>query len=254
MSASVQRRSVFRWGWPISVCPSDEAEVLDHLRGFPAVVAVEVVTIARVAARIRLVHPRAFTRAVEAGAVAHYAVTAVGLGHAQPLAGPAERRRHVHEAEREKARAWIGVVAEGLPERAVLRVPARVLVLEPLEVLFVQRIEAPVRERPGGEGENRVAVVNAGGQTLTRALEDVGRDVEPELAELHYVGAVPVVTHPAIPLVEVGLGVGAAAAEVLHDHGGEDVDERVVDPERLLQVALDQRRVVIVLEDVSRVA
>ncbi len=83
---------------------------------------------------------------------------------------------------------------------------------------------------------------------LARALEHVRRDVEPELAELHDVGAVPVVAHPAVPLVQERLGVGAVLGEVLDHHRREDVDEGVVDPERLLQVALDQRRVVVVLQ------
>ena len=92
-------------------------------------------------------------------------------------------------------------------------------------------------------------MVDARHEALARPLEHVDRDVQPQLAELQHVRPVPVVADPPVPLVEVGLGIGAVLGEVLHHDRREDVDERVVDPERLLEVALDQRRVVIVLED-----
>ena len=194
-----------------------EAEVLDHRRGLPAVVAVQVVAVAGVAARIGVIQPAALRGAVEARALGDDAVAAVLLGDAQPLAGPAERRRHVDEVQGQEARVGIDPAAVGLPEGAVLGVPARVLALEPLEVALVERIKAPEGQRPGGEGEDRVAVVDAVDDPLAGALEHVGGDVEAELAELGDVGAVPVVAHPAVPLVQERLGVGAVAREVLDD-------------------------------------
>ena len=125
-------------------------------------------------------------------------------------------------------------MAVGLEECAVLGVPARVLVLEPLEIALVQRVDAPVGKRPGREQKQRVPVVDAVHDPLPGPLEDVGRDVESQLAELHDVSPVPVVAHPAVPLVEERLGIRAVAREVLDHDRREHVDERVVDPERLL--------------------
>src|SRR5205823_13237799 len=92
---------------------SDEAEVTDDLRRLPAVVAVEIVAVAGVAAGVRYVQPFAFARAVEpsatlAGRVGDDAVAAILGGNAQPLAGPAERRRHVDEVQRQELVGGIG--------------------------------------------------------------------------------------------------------------------------------------------------
>src|SRR5579884_136836 len=103
---------------------AQQVKVLDHLRGLPAVVAIEEVSVAGVAARIGLIQPGALTRAVEPSPrspreVADDPMPAVLLGDAEALTGPARRRGELQEVEQQQAGVGIEPMPVGLEERAV---------------------------------------------------------------------------------------------------------------------------------------
>src|SRR5918997_4673148 len=161
-----------------------------------------------------LVGPVAGLRAVRpdlaVDLVGHHVLADQAGDHAAPaavrvlVAGPRlERDRLVAVAH--------GVVRVALPPLAVLVVPARVLVLEPLEVLVVHAVDPPVVGEPaGGEELGHLVDVALVPDPVPGLLDEVVRDRQAVLLERDEVGAVVVVVDPAPPHLGVGLAVLAA--------------------------------------------
>ena len=137
-------------------------------------------------------------------------------------AAPAQRRGVLEEAlQQQRLLARVLERVEALPQRAVLVVPARVARLEPLEVALVEPVEAPVGQRPDGEREDGRLMDEALRDPLAGGEEGRRVHVEPELAELLDEGLVVVVVDPPVPLLQVGLLVGAVLGEVLDERAGD---------------------------------
>ena len=135
-----------------------------------------------------------------------------------------------------------------LPPGAVLVVPARVLVLEPLEVLVRHRVHPPVVGEPPGAEELRDLVHVALVPDLVPGLLDqVVRDDQAVLLQRDEVAAVVVVVDPPTPHLRVALAVLAAVLRAVLDEGADrGVDDAVVVPPRVAQVALEQLVVALV--------
>src|SRR4051794_19412410 len=200
-----------------------------------------------------LVGPVTGLRAVRADLavylVDHHVLADEGRDHARPAAV----RVLVLGAglERDRLVAVLGgVVGVALPPLAVLVVPARVLVLEPLEVGVVHPVDPPVVGEPAGREELPdlvdVALVP---DAVPGLFDQIVRDRQAVLLEGNQVGAVVVVVDPAPPHLGVALAVLAPVlGAVLDERADGRVHHRVVVPPRVPQVALEQLAVALVGE------
>ena len=118
--------------------------------------------------------------------------------------------------------------------------------LEPLEVLFGLGFDTPEIHRPADREELRGLVdvvflddaIPGGGDVVVMDLDAV-------LLERQHVGPVVIFVNPAMPQLGVGLLVLVAVGRAVFDEGADGgVDDRVVLPERILQIALQQLMVV----------
>ena len=161
-------------------------------------------------------------------------ILVVGLG--------LERDRLVAVLDRE-----LGVL---LPPLAVLVVPARVLVLEPLEVVVVHRVDAPVVGEPARREElGDLVDVALVPDPVPGLLDQIVRDRQAVLLQRDQVGPVVVVVDPAPPGLRVGLAVLAAVlGAVLDERADGGVHDGVVVPPGVAQVALEQLAVALVRE------
>ncbi|KAF0965699.1 hypothetical protein MLGJGCBP_01125 [Rhodococcus sp. T7] len=190
------------------------------------------------------VGPVAGLRAVGPPLVVHLLHDHVFADEGGHHAGPAPVRVLVpdlFECDRLVA-AGVGEPVVLLPPLAVLRVPARVLVFEPLEVLVGHRIDPPVVHRPaGGEEPGRLVDVALFGDPLPRLLDQVVRNRQTVLLERNEVAAVVVVVDPPPPHLGVALPVLAAVLGAVLDEGADrGVDDAVVVPPRVPQIAFEQ--------------
>src|SRR3954468_7525308 len=137
-----------------------------------------------------------------------------------------------------------------LPPGAVLVVPARVLVLEPLEVLVGHRVHAPVVGEPTGAEElGDLVDVALVPDLVPGLLDEVVRDDEAVLLERHEIAAVVVVVDPPPPHLRVALAVLATVLGAVLDEGADrGVDDPVVVPPRVAQIALEELVVALVGE------
>src|SRR5439155_196971 len=243
---------------------ADVAEVLDDLgeilavvQGLPLALAGEAAHRRRRAAVVLraerdLVGPVTGLRAVRADLAVDLVDHGVLTDQARHHAAPAPVRVlvvDVLEGDRPVAVAP-GQLAVALPPPAVLVVPAGVLVLEPLEVLVVHGVDAPVVDGPaGGEELGDLVDVALVPDAVPALLDEVVRDRQAVLLERHEVAAVVVVIDPAPPHLRVAVAVLAAVLRpVLDERADRRVDDAVVVPPGVAQVALEQRAVALVRE------
>eukprot|EP01093_Parvamoeba_rugata_P002831 TRINITY_DN1353_c0_g1_i4.p2 TRINITY_DN1353_c0_g1~~TRINITY_DN1353_c0_g1_i4.p2 ORF type:complete len:272 (+),score=3.79 TRINITY_DN1353_c0_g1_i4:572-1387(+) len=136
------------------------------------------------------------------------------------------------------------------PELAELVVPARVLGLEPLEVPVGLGLDAPEVHRPAdGEELRHLVHVELLGQPVPGFLHVVMVDLDAVLLERQHVGAVVVLEDPAVPHLRVGLLVLVTVGGAVFDERSDRrVDDGVVLPEGVAQVALEKQVVLRLLE------
>src|SRR4051794_23156523 len=242
----------------------DEAHVLNDLVPGPAVVEGLPLAVAHQPAHVRglaalVDRAEGLDVGPAAGLAAVGPVHAVDLGRAHVLADeaghhadPAALRVHVVDVLTDDRLVPVGhrQAAVVLPPLAVLVVPARVLVLEPLEVLVGHRVDAPVVGAPPGGEELRALVdVALVPDPVPGLLDEVVRDGEAVLLERDQVAAVVVVVDPATPHLRIGLPVLAAVlGAVLDEDADRGVHHRVVVSPRVAPVALEQLPVALVGE------
>src|SRR3954447_10218370 len=142
------------------------------------------------------------------------------------------------------------VVVVALPPLAVLVVPAGVLVLEPLEVLVRHAVDPPVVGEPAGREElSDLVDVALVPDAVPGFLDQIVRDRQAVLLERDQVRAVVVVVDPTPPHLGVALAVLAAVLRAVLDEGADGgVDDRVVVPLRVAEIALEQLAVALVGE------
>ena len=225
------------------------------VEGLPLALADELAHVGGVAALVRRpegrrVGPVARLGAVGAPLPVHLVHDHVLTDQARDHAGPAPVRVLVVDVLGDDrvmpVRLRQAVVV--LPPGAVLVVPARVLVLEPLEVLVGHRVDPPVVGDPaGGEELSDLVDVALVPDLVPRLLDQVVRDDQAVLLERYQVGAVVVVVDPAAPHLGVGLAVLAPVlGAVLDERADRRVHHPVVVPPGVAQVALEQLVVALV--------
>src|SRR5258706_2529400 len=135
-----------------------------------------------------------------------------------------------------------------LPPLAVLVVPARVLELEPLEVLIGHRIDPPeVDGPPGGEDLRDFVDIALAPDAVPRFLDEVMGPLEAILLERHQVAAVVVVIDPPPPRLRVALAILAPVlGAVLDERADRRVHHRVVVPPRIAEIASEELAVALV--------
>ena len=168
--------------------------------------------------------------------------------HARPAAVRIDVVGFGLEHDRLIALVRLAELAVVLPPLAVLVVPARILGLEPLEVFIRHGVDAPVIERPAGGEELRDFVhVVIFGDALPGQFDEVVRDLQTVLLERDEIAAIVVVIDPAAPHLRVALAAFAAIfGAVFDERPDRGVDDAVVVPPRVAQIAFEQLAVAFV--------
>ncbi len=136
------------------------------------------------------------------------------------------------------------------PELAELGIPARIFLLEPLEVAVGLGLDPPEVHRPAHREELRDLVdIVLLRDPVPGFLHVVVVDLDPVFLEREHVGAVVVLEDPAVPHLRVGFLVLVAVGGAVFDEGADGrIDDGVVLPEGIAQVALEQQVVLRLLQ------
>src|SRR5712672_3611797 len=228
----------------------NESEILDRVGNIPAMVAVLPFTATAEAAhrwggatfvlggKPHLVRPAAAFRTIGVHFAVDFVTNEVFANQAGNHAAPAAMRVHIaHLAiEEDVGLAGNAKFRMPFPEIAELGVPALILVLEPLEVLFGLCFDAPEIHRPADREElcGLVDVVflddaiPGGGDVVVMNLDAV-------FLERQHVGPIIIFVNPAMPKFGIGFLVLVAVGRAVFDKSPDRcIDNRVVLPERVL--------------------
>src|SRR5712664_467848 len=234
----------------------NETEVLDRVGNIPAMVAVLPFTATAEAAhrwggatfvlggKAHLVRPAAAFRAIGVHFAVDFVTNEVFANQAGNHAAPATMRVRITHLAVEQNVGFAGNAEFGMPfpEVTEFGIPAWILVLEPLEVLFGLGFDAPEIDRPANREELRGLVdvvflddpVPGGGDVVVMDLDAV-------LLERQHVGPIIILVNPAMPKLGIGFLVLVAVGRAVFDEGPDrGVDDGVVLPERIFQVAFQQ--------------
>src|SRR5882672_10249968 len=234
----------------------NESEVLDRVGNIPAMVAVLPFTATAEAAhrwggatfvlggKAHLVRPAAAFRAIGVHFAVDFVTNEVFANQAGNHAAPATMRVRIAHLAVEENVGFAGNAKFGMPfpEIAELGVPAWILVLEPLEVLFGLGFDAPEIHRPSDREELRSLVdvvllddpVPGGGDVVVMDLDAV-------LLERQHVGPIIIFVNPAMPKFGIGFLVLVAVGRAVFDEGPDrGIDNRVILPEGIFQIAFQQ--------------
>src|SRR6266853_2138058 len=198
----------------------NESEVLDRVGYVPAMVAVLPFTATAEAAHRRggatfvlggeahLVRPAAAFRAIGVDFAVDFVTNEVFANQAGNHAAPATMRVRIAHLTVEEDVGFAGNAEPGMPfpELAELGVPARILVLEPLEVLVGLGLDAPEVDRPADREElSHLVDVVLLGDAFPGCLDVVVMDLDAVFLEWQHVGAIVVFVDPAVPHFRVRL-------------------------------------------------
>src|ERR1700737_3475439 len=189
--------------------------------------------------KAHLVRPAAAFRAIGVHFAVDLVTNEVFANQAGNHAAPAAMRVHIAHIAIEEDVGFAGNAKFGMPfpEVAELGVPAWILVLEPLEVLFGLGFDAPEINRPADREELRGLVdvvflndpIPCGGDVVVMDLDAV-------LLERQHVGPIVIFVNPAVPQLGIGFLVLVTVGRAVLDEGADrSIDDRVVLPERVLQ-------------------
>src|SRR5258708_21459857 len=249
-----------RWRAQCLAVRADEAEVLDCVGETPAVVAsLPLAPTAEAAHRRRrtalilrrkrhLVGPCTLLGAICVDLAIHFIANDVFADQARHHAAPATVRIDVSVllVEQDVGLAWLALLPVPLPEVTELAVPARILMLEPLEVLLGLSLDAPEVDRPADREElrNLVDVVLLD-NPVPCSRDVVMMDLDAGFLQPQHAGAVVILIDPAMPELRIGLLVLVAiGGAVLDERTNGSIDDGVVLPERVFQIALKQQMIV----------
>ena len=128
------------------------------------------------------------------------------------------------------------------PEVTEFSVPTWILMLEPLEVLFGLGLDAPEVRRPAGREELRSLMdVVLLDDTVPGRGDVIVVNLDAVLLERKHVGAIVIFVDPSMPEFGIGFLVLVAVGRTILDErpdGG--VDNRVILPECIFQIAFQQ--------------
>src|SRR6266699_3936453 len=210
-----------------------------HRRGFATLVA---------AAEHLFIGPVAGLRAIRAYLAIDGIHDCIFTDHTRDQTRPATVRIHIADILEGD---WLVAVGLGqarilLPPLAVLVVPARILKLKPLEIFFGHGIDAPeVGEPAGGKELSRLMHVSLVRNAVPGLLDVLVVDLQTVLLQRHQIAAIVVIIDPAPPHLGVAFPLFATILRSVLDEGADScIDESVVVPEGILQVALQQQLVI----------
>src|SRR5712672_2393143 len=212
----------------------NESEVFDRVGNIPAVVAVLPFTATAEAAhrwggatfvlggKAHLVRPAAAFRAIGVHFAVDFVTNEVFANQAGNHAAPATMRVRVAHLAVEENVGFAGNAELGmpLPEVTKFGIPARILVLEPLEVFFGLGFDAPEIDRPANSEELRGLVdvvflddpIPGGGDVVVMNLDAV-------FLERQHVGPIIIFVNPAMPKLGIGFLVLVAVGRAVFNEG-----------------------------------
>src|SRR6202171_2542425 len=234
----------------------NESEVLDRVGNIPAMVAVLPFTATAEAAhrwggatfvlggKAHLVRPAAAFRAIGVHFAVDFVTNEVFANQAGNHAAPATMRVRIAHLAVEEDVGFAGNAELGMPfpEVAELGVPARIFVLEPLEVLFGLGFDTPEIDRPANRKElcGLVDVVLLD-DPIPGGGDVVVMDLDAVLLERQHVGPIIIFVNPAMPKLGIGFLVLVAVGRAVFDEGPDGgIDNRVILSERIFQLAFEQ--------------